>query len=271
LIDLSEIGINLTEEGKFLSVRRWQAGPEWWYSAHAHPYCEIIVVVSGSERAVLGEKTLVCEPGHVLFYPPACVHEEWQVGEVLLEFICLKFEWSTLPCGVPHLCHDRQGRLQEIIRWMLAEEKTGYARKRRYQDMSVQMLTTELLRLVESHPADIVVATHEYIQEHLDRPITLDDLAEHAQLNKFHFIRVFRARSGMTPMQYVRQIRLDAAHRLVLETMLPLREIAPRVGFADEYHLSRLIKVRYGRGARELRRSNKISMENIRCPDDPHP
>jgi AraC-like DNA-binding protein len=263
---LSKIDIKSAAGARFLSVRRWQAGPEWRPRAHKHPFCEIVVVVQGMERTVVAGNALLCQPGHILFYPPDCIHEERQAGNVPLEFLCLEFEWSTLPADMPHLSHDRQGRIQEIVRWMLAEEQARYAGKMEYLDMGTKMLASELLRLVESHPADIVVAVHDYIQQYLDSPISLDDLAECVQMNKFHFVRIFRARSGMTPIQYVRQIRLDAAYHFVRETNLPLREIAPRVGFANEYHLSRLLKARYGRGARELRRPNEFGVEGVAEP-----
>ncbi len=81
-------------------------------------------------------------------------------------------------------------------------------------------------------------------------------------VNKFHLSRVFRTRTGTTPMEYIRHARLDFAHRLLLETDLPLREIAPRTGFANEYHLSRLLKARYGRGARELRRGKFVGNQS---------
>jgi len=190
-----------------------------------------------------------------MFYPPGCVHEERQAGGSLLEFLCLDFVWSAIPAAMPNTLHDRQGRVQELVRWIFAEVRTGYAGRGAYMDSAMQMLVAELQRLVESPAEEPLTRAFDYIHEHLREPISLDDLADHCRINKFHLSRVFRTRTGLTPMDYVRQARLDYAHRLLLESDLPLREIAPRSGFANEYHLSRLIKERYGRGARELRRA----------------
>lgn len=252
---MSTIDIPPAQEPEFLSVRRWQAGAEWRPAAHAHAFCEIVVVVRGRERAVVANSTYICEPGHILFYPPHCIHEERQDGEVGLEFFCVEFEWPERPLHVPHLIHDRQGRVLELARWLIAEEHVAYESKERYLHLAARMLTGELLRLVDSPHQDAVGQVQAFIHEHLREPLTLDDLAACAHLNKFHLARIFRTRTGVTPMEYVRQARLDVALRLLLESDLPLREIAPRVGIADEYHLSRLLKARYGRGARELRRS----------------
>lgn len=258
---MSRIDPESAPGAKFISVRRWQAGPEWRPQRHSHGFCEIIVVLRGVELVKVDGTSVYCHPGFLMFYPPECLHEERQTGKAPLDFLCLNFEWATFPPGIPRMLHDRQGRVQELVRWLLAEARTRHSDRGQYQDAGTNMLAAELRRLVD-HPADDILGpVFEYIQEHLADSLSLEDLAASCHLNKFHLSRLFRARTGMTPMEYVRQSRLDLAHRLLLESNLPLREIAPRAGFANEYHLSRLFKERYGRGARDLRRSNVAESE----------
>lgn len=252
---IDTIGVSRT---RFISIRRWQAGPEWRPRAHKHDFHEIVVVLRGADHAVVEGTPYDCSPGHVLLYPPACLHEERQAGPDPLEFLCVNFEWDDSPLKLPILLHDRQGRLQELARWLYTEDRARYGQRGEFQNAGVALLAAELHRLATSPPDDVLAPLYEYVQENLAEPITLDDLAECCGLNKFHLSRVFRARTGCTPMDYVRQARLDYAHRLVMETTLPLREIAPRAGFANEYHLSRLLKARYGRGAREIRQSRMV-------------
>ena len=239
---------------EFMSVRRWQAGVEWHPPAHSHTFCEIIVVLRGAHRADIGGHQFIAESGQVLFYPPGCIHQECQHGEALLDFLCCDFEWRDRPFNVPHLINDRQGRVREIVRWLVAEEHSGYSGRAAYQQRVTEMLVGELQRLVVQPPDDMLSVVCRYIHKNLEKPISLDVLATCGSLNKFHLSRVFRAETGMTPMEYVRNARLELAHRLLLETNLPLREIAPRVGLANEYHLSRLLKAHFGRGARDLRK-----------------
>lgn len=246
---------------KFISVRRWQAGAEWRPRPHSHGFCEIVVVLRGVERVQVDGVTILCHPGQVMFYPPDCVHRERQYGDALLEFLCLNFEWTPCPTDMPRQLQDRQGRVQEVVRWLLSEDQSLYAGRERYQDAAAGVLVAELQRLVASPPEDVLSTVYEYIHDHLADPVSLDDLAHSCRLNKFYLSRLFRGRTGMTPMDYIREVRLDYAHRLLLESELPLREIAPRAGFANEYHLSRLLKQRYGRGARELRRLKAMESE----------
>lgn len=244
-----------------MSVRRWRAGSEWHPRPHSHRFCELLVVLHGAELAIVDNKSYVCETGHALFYPPGSIHAEWQEGNALLEFYCVEFHWKDCPKDMPHLVRDRKGRLLELARWLNAESLTQYPGDSIYQELATRMLVAELIRLAVSPPQEVVERVSMFVRDHLQEPIALDDLAVWCNLNKFHLVRVFRSLTGLTPMEYVRSERLDTALRLLLETNLPLRSIAPRVGFSDEYHLSRLLKVRYGQGARELRKQKAAEVE----------
>jgi transcriptional regulator GlxA family with amidase domain len=61
--------------------------------------------------------------------------------------------------------------------------------------------------------------------------------------------------TGLTPMEDLRQLRLEAARDLLLTTDLPLKAIAPRTGLGDEYHLSRLFRRAFGIAPGALRRN----------------
>jgi transcriptional regulator GlxA family with amidase domain len=80
------------------------------------------------------------------------------------------------------------------------------------------------------------------MQEHVDTRITVDELARRAGLSRAHFIRRYKQAAQRTPMQDLRMIRVELARELLLTTDLPLKAIAARTGFCDEYHLSRTFK-----------------------------
>jgi transcriptional regulator GlxA family with amidase domain len=145
----------------------------------------------------------------------------------------------------------------ELARWLNAESLPTFAGSDTYSQMVTRMLTGELVRLVVCPPLEFVDVIRKHVRENLRDNLNLDTLATACGMNKFHLLRQFRTVTGLTPMEYVRAVRLDTALRLLMETTLPLREIAPQVGFANEYHLSRLLTARYGRGARALRKSRQ--------------
>jgi AraC-like DNA-binding protein len=78
----------------------------------------------------------------------------------------------------------------------------------------------------------------EYLRERLGDPTTLEDLALHAGLDKFHLCRAFRAQIGMPPHAYLTHLRIARAKEL-LESGVRASEVAPRVGLYDQSQLNR--------------------------------
>ena len=78
----------------------------------------------------------------------------------------------------------------------------------------------------------------EYIRERLDGPITLADLADYAELDKFHLCRAFRAQIGMPPHAYLTHLRIARAKQL-LRRGVRASDVAPLVGLYDQAQLTR--------------------------------
>ena len=78
----------------------------------------------------------------------------------------------------------------------------------------------------------------EYLRERLADPISLDELAQHASLDKFHLCRAFRAQIGMPPHAYLTNLRVLRAKAL-LKQGLRASDVAPRVGLYDQSQLTR--------------------------------
>ena len=87
----------------------------------------------------------------------------------------------------------------------------------------------------------------EFIDRNYAKPLTVAALAKRARLSPFHFIRTFRAATGMTPHQYVRDRRLDRARHLLSTTTMPVTEVCQAVGFASLGSFSSLFRRATGR------------------------
>lgn len=112
----------------------------------------------------------------------------------------------------------------------------------------------ELRRLQAATPDELALRIRRYVQRHLPDPIRLDDLAREAGMSKHHFARTFKRLTGQTPMRMVNQLRLRAAHDLLLHTDLKLSGIAARIGLVDASHLSHLFRKAMGAPPGALRR-----------------
>ena len=88
-------------------------------------------------------------------------------------------------------------------------------------------------------PAALVEA-RDYLNAHLVRDVSLAELAQIAGLSKFHLLRLFRQRFGLTPHAYQLQQRILRAKQLL--RVLPIADVAALCGFADQSHLHRVFR-----------------------------
>jgi AraC-like DNA-binding protein len=95
-----------------------------------------------------------------------------------------------------------------------------------------------------------------YLQENLRRSIHVDQLADHACLSVSHFCRAFKKSFGNSPHNYIIQLRLELAQKLMLTTDEPLSQIATDCGFADQAHLTKLFRRWLNESPRAWRRRN---------------
>lgn len=92
---------------------------------------------------------------------------------------------------------------------------------------------------------------NEFIEGHLDAPLSLAELAEIAGLSPSHFKLLFRRSVGEPVHRYVVGRRIERARLLLLEGA-PIAEVARRVGFADQSHLARWMRRLVGVSPSEL-------------------
>ena len=78
----------------------------------------------------------------------------------------------------------------------------------------------------------------DYVQAHLDAAIPLQALGEVAHMSVFHFSRLFKARTGVTPHQYVLKLRIARAKKLLIGSSQTITEIAAQCGFAHQQHFA---------------------------------
>lgn len=86
----------------------------------------------------------------------------------------------------------------------------------------------------------------DYIQEHFADALSVDELARACNLSVSALERRFKKHLGKTPHQYIVEVRLDHARRLLMETEKPVGTIALETGFADHSHFTRAFKKHIG-------------------------
>ena len=80
------------------------------------------------------------------------------------------------------------------------------------------------------------------MRANLAESISIEKLAELAELSPFHFSRVFKQATGMTPLQFVTRERMLQAQRLIRETSRSHIEIALEVGYTSPSHFAQVFR-----------------------------
>lgn len=85
-------------------------------------------------------------------------------------------------------------------------------------------------------------AVKDYLDEHFSEKITLDRLAEQFFINKFYLTRVFKEQFGVSVNDYLLQVRITRAKRLLRFTDAPVQEIAHECGLNDANYFTRVFR-----------------------------
>lgn len=92
-----------------------------------------------------------------------------------------------------------------------------------------------------------------HVALHLQEPLTLAELAAVAGLGVCTFARHFRASTGQAPHRWVMDRRVEQAERWLADGRLAVKEVAALCGFADQSHLTRVLRARRGTTPARLR------------------
>ncbi|MDO7907322.1 helix-turn-helix domain-containing protein [Paenibacillus sp. JX-17] len=101
-----------------------------------------------------------------------------------------------------------------------------------------------------------------YVEDHLEEELTLQELARQADFSKFHFTRIFKALTRETLSEYIRKRRLTRAAADLVETDLPLIELALTYGYQSQEAFSRAFKQYFGLSPQRYRNQG-IHYENL--------
>jgi transcriptional regulator GlxA family with amidase domain len=94
-----------------------------------------------------------------------------------------------------------------------------------------------------------------WAREHLDAPLTVEDLAEQAGMSSRHFARAFIAETGTTPSKAVERLRIEVARQRVQSSSEAIERVAETTGFRDPERMRRAFIRAFGQPPQSLRRA----------------
>ncbi|MEU7868173.1 helix-turn-helix domain-containing protein [Dactylosporangium sp. NPDC049140] len=115
-----------------------------------------------------------------------------------------------------------------------------------------------------SRPADATLAaTRSWAAERLDAPLSLQDLAAHANMSVRTFTRRFREETGVSPARWLLQRRVDHARALLESTNLPVEVVARRSGLGTAAGLRQHLQNTIGVAPSAYRRTFRVVPEGV--------
>lgn len=151
---------------------------------------------------------------------------------------------ATIGAELAHGLLGRDAMLESLVRQMLVHLLRSHMAIRR----------TASIELSRAGPVDRRLRRAiEFMHDNYSREIDLEEIASAAYLSEFHFARMFKQITGVTPHYYLANLRLERARKLLLETALPISEIAAMVGYQSQSHFTRLFRSAAGVTPRAFR------------------
>ncbi|MFC5530627.1 response regulator transcription factor [Cohnella yongneupensis] len=92
-----------------------------------------------------------------------------------------------------------------------------------------------------------------YMEEHIERTVTLREVADHVHLNASYFSVLFKEQLKMTFSEFVARTKLQKAKEMLLTTKLPISEIAERVGYQTAKYFNKVFKEYEGQSPGQYR------------------
>ncbi|KQZ59682.1 AraC family transcriptional regulator [Lysobacter sp. Root559] len=161
--------------------------------------------------------------------------------------------------------HIRDPQIERIGWMMQAEDHDAYPGGRLFTDGLATALAARLLALQSRRslsadkpgralPAWRLRRVQEYIEAHLDEPLSLAELAAVAGYSASHFKPLFKQAVGLPVHRYVLERRVERARSLLLQGEHSIGEIALAAGFSHASHMARCLRRVLGHSPSQLAR-----------------
>lgn len=218
---------------------------------HVHPYFHYLYVRNGRGMAECGGRRYQMCAGRLFAFPPGTEHA-FEAGEDGLELLEAKFRISDTAAfhalNMLPVCRDITrdvygSRFEAIT--ADAEETDDFSRKltaaRLFEVLTMLRRETGRENAGEEEGpagAERFADVTSFVRKAPGQEITLEMLASLAHMERSYFCRTFRRTMGVSPMRYVRAVRIESAKNLLRHSDMDVTQVAAAAGFSSVQHFS---------------------------------
>lgn len=236
---------------------------------HFHDTYEIYYLCSGERYYFIKNKTYHVKAGDIVFIGKNELHKTTEANRIAHERLLINFherflapawEQESVSLQLPfqsaghvlRLAEDDRRTAESILLGIEQEMNT----RKQGAALYIKALLTQLLvfcsRLTTASGIGSVERTGPqerkineivaYINSRFDHPLSLQHISERFFISPYHFSRLFRDITGFTFIEYVNNVRVMEARRLLRETATPVTRVAEQAGFDSIAHFGRVFK-----------------------------
>ena len=214
---------------------------------------------------------------------PNVPHTEMSRDESPLEYIVLGIEGLQFTSFTNHMeyedysVHNYYEFKHEILFYLKTLVQEMAQQDDDYEAVCQNLLEVLIINMVRRTKANLIVApsqkitkechfVEQYINNHYQEDITLELLSEKTYMSKFYLVHAFKQYKGVSPINYLIQLRVQQAKELLETTNYSIAQISDSCGFSSQSYFSQVFKKACGMTPNAYRKSSdrsKVMVNNI--------
>ena len=207
----------------------------------------MIFTVNGEGRATVGREEYILRRGSCMIFPKGISHSYYVPRGGKWDFYWIHLRGPMSEALLPYIVQEYGRQFNVTCRKEIAEYielliNTEY-RYYEYEMFAAQIIFKLLFAVLgdqscsagEAHPGKTrALQVIEYIEANYQKPLKLSEISQQLYLSSEHLIRLFKAETGTTPYQYVKEYRMCKACQLLDETDMSVAEVSAAVGYSSQ-------------------------------------
>ena len=242
--------------------------PSWALSTHPSKSIELLHIISGKLELVWEDSNehFTAEAGQTLFNTPGVIHRDNFDFDSGLQILIIQFKWKHFDAffeivnnsNVNNVCNTTSTQLKRLFDDIKLDSGPGendrllegarlmHILMLLYREQATEKYAVNELSNTESCRHRIVTAAKRYLDKNYHRPIRLEDVANELQISTFYLSRIFSSQSDFSLFQYLTDVRMNEAKKLLSENCHIINDIASMVGFEGVGYFSKVFKKHVG-------------------------